>query len=156
MKLLKSAIFCLSFFFLVFIACSKKSSTQKSNMELITQTSWKYDTAGIGADSSGTIITALPSGVLKACQTDNIITFKSDGTGTEDEGPTKCDSASPQTVAFNWSFNANQTAIISSDSLFAGFGGTITITSLTETQLHLLKTVTVQSFPVILDLYLKH
>jgi hypothetical protein len=125
-------------------------------MQLITQASWKYDTAGIGADNSGTIVTSLPPGIIKDCQKDNTITFMSNGTGTEDEGPTKCDSASPQTTNFTWSFAANQTEIVSTDSLFVAIGDTLTITSLTTTQLHLLRQLVIQNIPVILDLYLKH
>jgi hypothetical protein len=137
-------------------SCKKNSTSPPSNMTLITQSAWKYDTAGVGSDNSGTIAFALPQGTIKDCERDNILYFKSDGTGSQDEGPTKCDSASPQTVPFTWSFNANQTAITSSDSLFSSFSGSITITSLTQTQLHLMKTVTVQSIPVIVDIYLKH
>jgi hypothetical protein len=157
-KTIKPFLLFASFVWLLSLACSKKGSSIKppSNMDLITQSSWKYDTAGIGSDNSGTIVLALPAGTIKDCQKDNIITFKSDGTGTEDEGPIKCDSLSPQTTPFTWSFNASQTQITSSDSLFTGVGGAITITSLTQTQLHLLKSVTIQSVPVILDIYLKH
>jgi len=146
----------LSVCFILAGSCKKNSSSPPSNMTLITQSSWKYDTAGVGSDNTGTIAFALPPGTIKDCEKDNILTFKSDGTGTQDEGPTKCDSASPQIVPFTWSFNANQTALTSSDSLFAGFSGSITITKLTQTQLHLMKTVTVQSVPVIVDIYLKH
>jgi hypothetical protein len=152
-------LYFLSFLSACFIlagSCKKNSTSPPSNMTLMTQASWKYDTAGVGSDNSGTIAFALPQGTIKDCEKDNILNFKSDGTGSQDEGPTKCDSASPQTVPFTWSFNANQTAITSSDSLFSGFSGSITITSLTQTQLHLLKTVTIQSIPVIVDIYLKH
>jgi|HubBroStandDraft_2_1064218.scaffolds.fasta_scaffold886970_1 hypothetical protein len=141
---------------LVFVDCNKKNNPPKSNMTLITQAAWKYDTAGIGDDSSGVIVSPPPPGLVKACEKDNIFYFNADGTGSEDEGPTKCDSTSPQTVAFTWSFNASQNAINSSDSLFAGIGGSITITSLTETQLHLSKVVTVQNIPFIVEIYLKH
>ena len=143
--------------FVLAISCKKNDTTQQpNNMSLITQASWKYDTAGVGADSSGTIVFALPPGTIKDCQRDNILTFKSDSTGTNDEGPTKCNQASPQTVPFTWSFSANQKALFSTDSLFSGVGGSFAITSLTQTQLHLLKTVTVQNTPVILNVYLKH
>jgi Lipocalin-like domain len=141
---------------LVFVNCNKKNNPQVSNMTLITQAAWKYDTAGIGDDSSGVIVAPPPPGVVKDCEKDNIFYFNTNGTGTEDEGATKCDSTSPQTVAFTWSFNGNQNAINSSDSLFAGIGGSISITSLTATQLHLSKVISVQNIPFIVEIYLKH
>jgi hypothetical protein len=147
---------------IVVIGCSKNSSYGSNNQgpdantTLITQAAWIYDTSGIGANTSGAISFALPPGVLKPCEKDDTLYFKSDGTGTENPGPLACDTTAPKIVHFNWSFTANETAITSSDSLFSGFGGTITITSLTQTQLHLLKQVTVSGLPVILDIYLKH
>lgn len=158
MKISISFLSCLFLFSMLCLDCNKKNtgSTQNMNMTLMTQASWKYDTAGIGNDSSGVIVTALPTGVLKDCEKDNIFTFHSDSTGIDDEGATKCDSTSPQTTPFTWTFNANQKAIVSSDSLFSGFGGYITITVLTSTQLHLMKDVTVQGIPFIVDIYLKH
>jgi hypothetical protein len=127
------------------------------NMIYITQAGWIYDTAGVGSDNSGNISFALPAGVIKPCQQDDTLYFKSDGTGTENPGPISCDTTKPsKPVPFTWSFNSTENMINSSDSLFSGFGGSITITSLTATQLHLLKQVTVSGLPVILDLYLKH
>jgi hypothetical protein len=156
MKSVISCLTCLLISSLLYLACKKNGSSSPSKMTLITQASWKFDTAGLGNDSSGVIVTALPPGLLLDCQKDNIFTFNSDGTGVDDEGPTKCNPASPQTTPFTWSFNANQNAIVSSDSLFSGIGGTITITLLTSTQLHLMKDVTVQGIPFIVDIYLKH
>src|SRR6516225_1686684 len=142
--------------------CSKGNSygsgnnNMDANMTNITKAAWIYDTAGVGTDNSGTIAFALPAGVLKDCQKEDTLYFKSDGTGTENQGPMKCDTTKTKPINFNWSFTANETMITSSDSLFSGFGGNITITSLTTTQLHLLKQVTVSGVPVIVDLYLKH
>jgi hypothetical protein len=143
--------------------CSKGSSygsngnNMDANMTNITKAAWIYDTAGIGTDNSGTIALALPPNTIKDCQKEDTIYFKSDGTGTQAQGPLKCDTSNTKPVNFTWTFTNNETMLNSSDSLFSGFGGSITITSLTSTQLHLLKQVTVPSVgPVILDLYLKH
>lgn len=147
---------------LIVLGCSKGSSNynntqgQDANMTNITKAAWIYDTAGIGSDNSGTISFALPAGVLKDCEKQDTLYFKSNGTGTENSGPVPCDSTAPKVVPFTWTFNSGENMINSSDSLFTGFGGSITITSLTATQLHLLKQVKVSGLPVILDLYLKH
>jgi hypothetical protein len=142
--------------------CSKGSSSNNNNppmdanMTLITQAAWIYDTAGVGSDNSGTIVYPIPAGVIKDCQKEDTLYFKSNGTGVEDQGPLKCDTTNTSPIPFTWSFNTGENMITSSDSLFSGFGGSITITSLTSTQLHLLKQVTVSNVPVIVDLYLKH
>ena len=151
-----SFMFCLFLLSLFLINCSKKSSSGVSNTTLITKEAWIYDTAGIGIDSSGTIVSPIPPGVLQACEKEDTLYFYANETGAENAGPIKCDSTSPQSTPFTWSFNSSQNAIISSDSLFSGFGGSISITSLTTTQLHLLKVITVQTIPFIVDIYLKH
>jgi hypothetical protein len=156
--LLPSAIL---LFFLV-AACGKSNSSGSgqnntdANTTLLTQQAWVYDTAGIGIDNSGTIVLGLPPNLLSPCQTDDTLYFKANGTGTENQGPIACNPPTAQSISFQWSFNAQENMITSSDSLFTGFGGSITITSLTATQLHLLKTVQESGSSYIVDLYLKH
>jgi hypothetical protein len=143
----------------VLLGCSKNNAggtTPKTKTELLTQSSWKYDTAGIDANNDGIIDAALPAGYIKDCDRDNVLTFKNDSTGTVDEGPSKCDTASPQTTSFNWSFNSTQTVITSTSQLFSGIGGDFTVHSLSETEFHLGKTVTVSGISINLALYLKH
>src|SRR5262245_22763544 len=65
-----------------FSACKKKPVHIKTNTELLTQTSWKFDKA----TASGVDI----SSQVPACMKDNITTFVSNGTGTIDEGTTLC------------------------------------------------------------------
>jgi hypothetical protein len=136
--------------------CSKKSSPAETKTQLITASAWQYDTAGIDLNGDGTIDEALPDTVIPVCVKDNTLTFTSDSTGVENEGAVKCDSASPQTSNFTWSFNAAQTQINFPDSVFGSFGGTVNITSLTTTQLHLEKAVTESGFTVNIAIYLKH
>ncbi|HTQ26489.1 MAG TPA: hypothetical protein VMI35_00100 [Puia sp.] len=161
-------------FFIVFLlpasilymttGCSKSGSSnngnnnnEDANMKLITAGPWIYDTAGVGADNSGTIVYALPPGTIKDCQKEDTLYFKSDGTGTEVQGPLKCDTSNTKPVTFTWAFNSQENMLTSSDTLFASFGGSITITSLTSTQLHLLTQVTVSgNLTVPVNLYLKH
>ena len=47
---------------------------------------------------------------LQACNKDNILYYKADGTATADEGATKCDQADPQQANAQWKFtNSGQT-----------------------------------------------
>lgn len=66
--------------------------------------------------------------LVPACDRDNFAKYKSDQTGIYDEGATKCESQDPQTVAFNWSFKANETQIQQDGDL-------LNVLELTETTL---------------------
>ncbi|HLX92258.1 MAG TPA: lipocalin family protein [Puia sp.] len=143
---------------IVLNSCSKKSSSSNNannKLTLLTSGAWKIDTIGIDVDGNGTIDEALPGGV-PACIKDNTITFNADSTGVENEGAIKCDSSSPQTTNFQWSFNSTQTAINFPDSLVGSFGGTATIEVLTSTQLHLEQAVTESGVTVNVAIYLSH
>jgi hypothetical protein len=138
-------------------SCSKKSSsTGQTKIQLLTASAWKYDTAGLDANGDGTIDDALPNGVIPACVTDNTLVFNSDSTGTENEGAINCDTTGVQSASFTWSFNTAQTVINFPDSVFGPFGGTVNITSLTTTQLHLEKAITESGLTFNVAVYLKH
>ncbi len=80
---------------LVLISCKKRDTTpEDSILGNWTMTAYIHD----GMDVYGTAI--LP------CFTDNIITFKNNDQITADEGPTKCDSSDPQTLAGSYTFDA--------------------------------------------------
>lgn len=117
-----------AFFAIVMQGCKKSStSTQKTKTELISQSAWKFDNATVnGADVSA---------FLQTCQTDNILYFSANGTGTVDEGPTKCNSGDPQTTTFTWNFLTNETILHVSASFFSGGSGDVTLITLSETQL---------------------
>jgi uncharacterized lipoprotein YajG len=135
MKLLRAIIpILLLCFFLP--ACQKSSSTSsKTRTELLTQSSWKFDNAKVaGADVSA---------FLQPCQKDNIIVFTSAGTGTLDEGATKCNSGDPQTSSFTWNFASNETVLHVSTVLFAGGSSDFSIVTLSDTQLVLSQNITV-------------
>jgi hypothetical protein len=157
-KILLFILICSSIF-LIINSCSKKNASPSSGQtktQLITASAWKYDTAGIDLNGDGTIDEALPGGVIPSCIKDNTLTFNSDSTGVQNEGAIKCDSAAPQTSNFTWAFNSSQTSIILPDSVFGSFTGTINITSLTATQLHLEQAVTDSGLTVNVAVYLKH
>jgi hypothetical protein len=124
---------------LLIASCSKSDSnnTAKTKTQLITQASWKFSTATVG----GTDVSSL----INSCQKDNVLTFSaSGGTGTLDEGATKCNSGDPQTTPFTWSFTNNESTLHVSQVFFTGGSSDFTIVSLTDTQLVVSQIVSVQ------------
>jgi hypothetical protein len=156
MKGILSICLFIALLFFAMNGCSKKSTPAETKTQLITASPWQYDTAGIDLAGNGTIDEALPDTTIPACVKDNTLTFTSDSTGVENEGAIKCDSTSPQTAGFTWSFNSGETQINFPDSVFGLIGGTVSITSLTATQLHLEKAVTESGITFNIAIYLKH
>ena len=116
--------------FFIFSSCNKTDNpppVPKTKTQLLTQGTWKFK----GATASGADI----SSSLQTCQKDNVITFVSAGTGTIDEGLTKCNVADPQTSSLTWNFATNETILHISATLFSGTGNDFTLISLTETEL---------------------
>lgn len=122
--------------------CGKKDSGP-SKTELITSASWKYDNSGLDINADGFIDTGLPPGYVNDCDKDNVITFKADGTGTLDEGATKCDPGNPQTSPFTWTFKNGETVLNFPTALVSGFDGDVKILKLTSTELDLAKNVNI-------------
>ena len=120
------------------IHCSKDDNppaAAKTKTELISKSTWKFSDAKVG----GTSVSAF----LQTCQKDNILTFLSAGTGTADEGPTKCSASDAQTTPFTWSFQNNETVLFVSTPFFAGGSSSFTLVSLTETELVVSQNITV-------------
>ena len=124
---------------LIFVACSKDDDDNdpvpKTKTQLITQSTWRFSAATVGG--------ADVSAFLQACQKDNILTFASNGTGTVDEGPLKCNAGDPQTNPFTWNFLTNETQLFISTTLFAGGSSTFNLVTLSETQLVVSQNITV-------------
>lgn len=131
-------------------SCQKEDggTTPKTKQELIASSAWKYNDAKIDSDNNGTGDLALPAGIIEACQTDGTLTFTANGTGTVDEGPTKCNSTDPQTIPFTWNLGTNESVINFSSAVFAGVGGDFKIVSLTDAELVLSKQMTVPPIPL--------
>ena len=126
---------------IVISSCSKEDDAQatpKTKTELISKASWKFNKATVGGGDV--------SGYIEACKKDNIVTFAAAGTGTADEGLTKCNSGDPQTANFTWSFQTNESLLFVSTPLFSGGNSTFTIVSLTETQLVVSQNMTISGF----------
>ncbi len=157
---IKLGLLILPLAFLISTGCQKDGgyggTTKKTKTELITQSTWKFDRAGLDLDNNGTIDSPLPAGVLQSCDTDGTLTFNSNGTGVGDEGTTKCDPATPQTVNFTWSLKNNETVINISNVLFGGLTGDVKLIDVTSTKLTLEKDVTNGSLTVNVVVELKH
>lgn len=98
---------------LVAFSCKKSNDTPaQSKTELLTQSAWKINDYGIDANNNGTL--EANESAIQDCEKDNTFSFKTDGTGTLDEGQNIC-SGENQTTSYNWSFKSNET-ILSSDN----------------------------------------
>jgi hypothetical protein len=122
-------VFALLSSIILFAACKKDSdnNNQKTNTDLLVQGSWKFDNAMVGGSDV--------SSLIQGCQKDNTITFAAAGTGTLDEGATKCNSGDPQSNPFTWNFATNETVLHVSASLFTGGSSDFNIVTLNDTQL---------------------
>lgn len=139
---LYTAIACLAL--VTFAGCSKDDGgSSKSRTELITQSSWKYESAGIDADRNGIVDSPLPPGMIDPCEMDNLITFNANGSGLVDEGPTKCNGGSPQTVPFSWSLKDNEQTIVFSGMSFGGLNGDVKLKNISDRQMELHKDVNI-------------
>lgn len=110
-------------------ACQKDDNLPvvKTKTQLLTQSTWKFSSATAGgADASG---------FLQVCQKDNVYTFVAAGTGTINEGASKCNTSDPQTNPFTWSFTGSETMLNISTILFSGGSNDFTLVSLSEIQL---------------------
>jgi hypothetical protein len=75
---------------------------------------------------------------VQACILDNSATFASGGSGTTEEGATKCNPAAPSSTPFVWSFTNNESELYISGSLL-GLGGQFKIITLTDTRFSVAK-----------------
>lgn len=117
---------------LLFGACKKNNDkdntpAQKTKTELISTGTWKFSTATVNGANAAIF--------LQGCQKDNILTFTSTGTGTVDEGASKCNGADPQTSPFTWNFASNETILHVSAVFFTGGSNDFTIVEISETKL---------------------
>ena len=151
---MKNYVFVLLSIGLIVISC-KKSSDSPSKTQLLTSATWKYDTVALDLDKDGKPDTPVPPGYIASCSLDNTITFKTDSTGTLDEGATKCNSTDPQSTTFHWYFK-NDNTLYSPDPIFGGLSGDVTVSVLTSTRLEVIKLYSVSGTSVNVILDMKH
>ncbi len=150
------APFFLAFAFLTIWAACKKNHSAADNTSratLITQTSWKYDTAGADIDKDGIVDIGDPT--LEPCFKDNIYQFNKDSTGVVDNGPTKCNPTDPQTTPFTWSFSNTGDSVIRSDANPILASG-VNIFSMSSTKMVLYKDTSVYGQEIWYVISLKH
>jgi hypothetical protein len=123
-KLIYAFIFCV-----VASACSKSDGDNSSNTptptpatktELITAKPWKYTAWTVNPpvkDNNNNSITDI-LGNKPACDQDDILIFNANGNVIFDQGPTKCDDATPQTSTAGWAFKAGETQMDMANRLY--------------------------------------
>ncbi len=126
----------------VLTSCDKDNDNPpaaKTKTELITQSSWKFQSA------NSSLLGDISTNPLLACYVDNVMTFASNLSGTISEGAISC--AVPAPATFTWAFQSSETILHLSFTLFTGGSPDFTIVSLTETNLVLSQSVTFPGFP---------
>jgi hypothetical protein len=88
----------------IFAGCSK---TTKSKTELLTDKPWFLAYYGYDDNFNGNIDPA--EDYMSACEEDNVFTFRTDGTLTEDEGANSCYSAIA--YRYNWYLSSDESSI---------------------------------------------
>ena len=120
-------------------SCNKDDDSDnqptKSTKEYLTAGNWKTTAMTIspGISFGGVTITDFFA-QTPACSKDDLILFNSNGTITDDEGPTKCDPNDPQTTTEgSWSLNSDNTILTIS---YPGEDAiSLTITGISDTNL---------------------
>jgi len=101
----------------VITSCSKDDddnnggggTTPVTNTSKLCNKNWKI----VSATAGGIDITNQAFG---PCDLDSYYRFSTNGTYLYDEGPTKCDTADPQTDSGTWSWAANETKLVLDNS----------------------------------------
>lgn len=140
-----------------FVSCKKENNTAAATRtQLLTSSPWVYESGGVDTDGNGTIDLNLSMIGIPPCVTDNKGIFNTNGTGVNDEGPTKCDPTAPQTTPFNWAFTNNESNLTISGNAFLGLSGSFRVRTLTSTQLTISRDTSVMGLSMAILLNLKH
>ncbi len=90
-----------------FTSC-KKGDVIKSNTELLTQKAWQFETYGLDENNNG--IVDQSENEMLSCESDDLFTFSSNGTGLYATGSLTC-SPDNTNMNFNWLFTNNETEL---------------------------------------------
>lgn len=134
--------FVFSFSVAALLFSCQKDATDNPNQsqtkaQLLTSASWKFSMATVNATDV--------SGLLQTCQKDNILSFQANGSGSLDEGNSKCNSGDAQTNPFTWNFASNETVLHISTVLFTGGSSDFSIVSLSAASLVVSQNITVSN-----------
>jgi hypothetical protein len=141
---------------LAFLGCSKSSSSTGGNTNAdsvnISKAPWKLNSSGFNL-SGGATVTIVDT-TVKPCQKDNTYSFNANGSGTMDEGATKCSVSDPQTQPFTWSFSAKDTLLhIHSNTIL---NGDLNIYTLSATSFVVYKDTSFLSQPIRYVVIMQH
>ena len=102
-------------FLITGISCSKDNDNPPSKTALLTSSNWKLVAQTYHGDYDGDGTTDPVDYDMyadyEACEKDNFMKLNTDGSGTADEGPSKCDDSDPQTESVEWQFKENETIL---------------------------------------------
>jgi hypothetical protein len=124
--ILKGIVLCV--LVMLSLSCKKSSSSAaaKSKTEYLSQGTWKILSVGVDLNKDG-IVDADATGYVQSCHLDDTYAFRANGTGTIDEGATKCNASDPQSSDFTWVFKNNETILSGNFGLVAGDATIITL-----------------------------
>lgn len=146
----KAILMAIVSFGIVVVACKKNDNGKiATTAQLLTSTTWRYDTVALDLNRDGIPDSPVPSSIIQSCNLDNTITFKSDMTGISDEGPTKCADTIPQSTTFTWSLKNKDSTLSIVGNSSSNLNGDITIKSITNTRMVLIKGISINvPFPL--------
>jgi hypothetical protein len=88
---------------ILLIACKKQSGPGISKTDIISSGNWKLISYSAYTITGTTdVYSTYPD-----CRKDDYLHFNRDGSGEINEGPSKCNSADPQSLFIQWSFTNN-------------------------------------------------
>ncbi len=125
----------LLFLLLAMVAVVSSCKKDKSKTDHLTDGPWKILSMTLDpplTTETGVQITDFLA-QLNDCTKDDLVIFNSNGNVSFDEGPTKCDSADPQSYIADWTFNSDETII--SITFPGGDAESWTVTELNEDNL---------------------
>ena len=108
---MKKPIFFMLSIALFFVACDKDDNGA-NNTDNLTGSQWKITSSVAKFTFNGVEQTVDVYAQLPACQKDNLVEFKTDGTFIADEGATKCSPNDPQEETGTWVFAQDETHIV--------------------------------------------
>ncbi len=109
MKTTTKNLLTIAFLSIVCLTSCKKETIHKSNTELLTQKTWKFETHGLDENNNGIIEESETD--MQPCEADDEFTFNANGTGLYTNGTLICNSGDPSTIDFNWLFANNETEL---------------------------------------------
>lgn len=129
------------------LASCDKNNRSGPDLDLLTHASWKYEKAGFDSDEDGVFDALDPS--IAGCEKDNTITFRTDGSGSMQEGLIKCKISGPDSLPFSWSFQDKDSTLYFQDQYFK-------VRSLTRERLEIFADQTLRGISTRYVIILKH